>query len=201
MTQEEMSERKAQLRVGLIRARDSLSEGVRQEKSAALCRHILSLEEYRSAKTVMIYKYVRGEVQLGALEEANACAPEAERKRFVYPVCLSEGEMIAICPGSPDTDSIAWKKGAFGIPEPDPARGEIVPPEEIDLVICPCTGVDERGMRLGMGGGFYDRFLPRCHGAKVLAAVFEVQRIPEVPALPWDQPVDGVVTERRAELL
>lgn len=41
-------------------------------------------------------------------------------------------------------------------------KSELVLPEKIDLVICPCTVFDEEGSRMGMGAGYYDRFLPLC---------------------------------------
>ena len=71
-----------------------------------------------------------------------------------------------------------------------------MPPEEIDLVVCPCSGFDEDRNRLGMGGGFYDRYLPKCEKAAKIAVAFEAQKIPEVPMDEWDIPVEAVFTER-----
>ena len=94
-----------------------------------------------------------------------------------------------------DEDEIpdGWRIGAYGILEP--TKGFIARPEEIDLIICPCTGFDENLNRLGMGGGFYDRFLPQCKNAKKIAIAFEAQKIPRVRVNPHDIPMDAVVTE------
>ena len=88
-----------------------------------------------------------------------------------------------------------WRVGSYGILEP--TKGFIARPEEIDLVICPCTGFDENLNRLGMGGGFYDRFLPLCKNAKKIAIAFEAQKIPRVRVNPHDIPMDAIVTEEK----
>ena len=93
--------------------------------------------------------------------------------------------------------SDAWKKGAFGIPEPVLEKGRVVDPAEIDLVVSPCSSFDEGGMRLGMGGGYYDRYLPKCTKADVMLVAYECQGCEKVPAEPWDVPVPCIVTEER----
>ncbi|MBQ2218905.1 MAG: 5-formyltetrahydrofolate cyclo-ligase [Firmicutes bacterium] len=185
------------LRKEKIAAREALSPEERAEKSRAICANILRTPEYAKAKTVFIYKFVKGEVQLKALEEANEALPAAERKTFLYPLCIEDRQMLAIEPGSADMGSDAWKKGAFGIPEPVLEMGRVIPPEEIDLVVSPCSSFDESGMRLGMGGGYYDRYLPKCTKADVMLVAYECQGCEAVPAEPWDVPVPCIVTEAR----
>lgn len=185
------------LRKEKIAAREALSPEERAEKSRAICTNILQTPEYAKAKTVFIYKFVKGEVQLTALEEANEALPAAERKTFLYPLCIEDRQMLAIEPGSADMGSDAWKKGAFGIPEPVLELGRVIPPEDIDLVVSPCSSFDESGMRLGMGGGYYDRYLPKCTKADVMLVAYECQGCEAVPAEPWDVPVPCIVTEAR----
>ena len=185
------------LRKEKIAAREALSPEERAEKSRAICANILQTPEYAKAKTVFIYKFVKGEVQLKALEEANAALPEEERKTLLYPLCIEDRQMLAIEPGSADMESDAWKKGAFGIPEPVLEMGRVIPPEDIDLVVSPCSSFDESGMRLGMGGGYYDRYLPKCTRADVMLVAYECQGCEAVPAEAWDVPVPCIVTEAR----
>ena len=125
------------------------------------------------------------------LPEKGACVLRqgAAGKRFVYPLCVSRTEMKAYAPG-------AWQSGIFGIREPVPELSREIEPERIDLVICPCTAFDAAGRRIGMGAGYYDRFLPLCTRAAVIAAAFERQRVRRIPARPWDCSVDAVFTER-----
>lgn len=176
---------KNKLRREKIAAREALSAGERQAKSEEIARHIAALPEFQAARTVMLYRGIKGEVRLDHL---TCLAPE---KRYAYPLCRDGGEMLALIP----EDETAFKPGPFGIPEPDPSRSEEAEPEEIDLVICPCTSFDDAGRRLGMGGGYYDRFLPRCTRAHVIAAAFACQRTEELPEEPHDVRMELVVTE------
>ena len=179
--------RREMLRAEKKAARRSLSPAERGEKSLHICRLILASEAYRRARVVMLYRAVGAEVSLDALAEEPAAGAG---KILVYPLCLPERKMLAVHPGEGPE---AWRSGAFGIPEPVPGR--VIPPEEIDLVLCPCVAFDARGNRLGMGGGYYDRFLPACKNATVWAVAFEVQRSDSVFPAAWDAPVHGVVTE------
>ena len=175
------------LRRRSIKAREALTAVERYDKSRRIALGIVTSPEFITADTVMLYKWTKGEVQLDILEEFGA------EKRLVYPLCVSRTEMVAVEPGKGED---AWKEGAFGIREPVLEKGRVVPPEEIDLVICPCSGFDEDRNRLGMGGGFYDRYLPKCEKAAKIAVAFEAQKIPEVPMDEWDIPVEAVFTER-----
>jgi 5-formyltetrahydrofolate cyclo-ligase len=66
---------------------------------------------------------------------------------------------------------------------------------QADAVLVPALAVDERtGVRLGRGGGSYDRALARARpGAEVIALLFEDELVPGVPADDWDRPVSTVV--------
>ena len=54
-----------------IAARDALSPEERVHFSKSIVRRILESEEFQSAETILIYRAVRGEVRLEALEEAT----------------------------------------------------------------------------------------------------------------------------------
>ena len=170
------------LRREKIRARESLSPAQRRDFSTVIVQRLALLPEYRAAETVMVYRAVKGEVRLEGLSG----------KRFVWPLCIGEGEMIALLP----ENERAWQKGYCGIPEPVRERSEEISPGEIDLVICPCTVFDSACRRMGMGKGFYDRFLSRCSRARFVAVAFEAQKTEQLTASPWDVPMDAVVTEK-----
>ncbi len=163
--------------------RRALSSERVEKLSRCIVERLEKLPEYKEAATVMIYRAVQGEVRLDKLRG----------KRFVYPLCTARGEMCALMP----EDENSWCNGAFGIPEPIIEKSEEIAPGDIDLVICPCTAFDINCSRLGMGGGYYDRFLPKCTKAKFVAVAYEMQRVRELPRRSWDVPMDAVVTEEK----
>jgi 5-formyltetrahydrofolate cyclo-ligase len=88
--------------------------------------------------------------------------------------------------------------GRMALSEP---TGERLGPDavtEADVVLLPGLAVDGRGMRLGRGGGSYDRVLARLEraGARpaLLVLLYDGEVVAHVPGEPHDRPVDAVVT-------
>ena len=180
--------RKQYLRKHNIAARRAISPEDRTAFDLAVVDKIRETPEYMNAQTIMSYIAVRGEVNLALL---HALA-ERDGKRIVYPNCLDDSQMEALYPNTAES----WRRGMYDIPEPIPEKSTVAEPEEIDLVLCPCTGFDEKCGRMGMGAGYYDRYLPRCVNAHVFAVAFEVQKLVSVEAEPWDVPMEAVITEK-----
>lgn len=82
---------------------------------------------------------------------------------------------------------------SLGIAEPVGRRLGPAAIIDADFVLIPALLVDVRGIRLGRGGGFYDRSLSMA-GGRVLAVVFADEVVPRLPTDPWDLPADGWVT-------
>ena len=184
-----MKNQKAILRRAGIAARDSIDREERGRRSRRIVERILRSPEYKDAEIVMLYKAVRGEVRLDTLE----ADPSAGEKRLIYPRCTGKVDMIALEPADKD----CWSPGSFGIAEPLPEQSVEIPPEQIDLVICPCTVFDEACNRIGMGAGYYDRFLERCVNAHVIAVAYDAQKADRIPACPWDKAMEKIYTENK----
>ena len=177
------------LRKEVLARRASLPPELRAEHSRAICRRMYEHPALSKAERVMLYAAAGTEPDLAEL----AGLLSAYGKRLYYPVCGAEGLMYAAAPDRPD----AWRTGKYGIAEPDPEHSAFISPEKLDAVIVPCVAFDAEHRRLGHGGGYYDRFLPRCTRAVKLAAAFEIQRTAAVPVDSFDVPVDAVATELR----
>ena len=67
---------------------------------------------------------------------------------------------------------------------------------EPDLIFVPLLGLDLKGVRLGQGGGFYDRTLEllKSKGARAYGVAFDEQIVDDLPNEPHDQLLDGVIT-------
>lgn len=68
-------------------------------------------------------------------------------------------------------------------------------PTKLDIVLVPLLAFDIHGNRIGMGGGYYDRFLKKHPNAKKIGLAFELQKIESAPAEPHDVRLDTVITE------
>jgi 5-formyltetrahydrofolate cyclo-ligase len=85
--------------------------------------------------------------------------------------------------------------GRFGLLEPVGPRLGPTAIGTADVVVVPALAVSRAGVRLGRGGGYYDRALRHARdGALVVAVVFDDEVVDEVPAEPHDHRVDVVVT-------
>lgn len=91
-------------------------------------------------------------------------------------------------------------EGPFGILEP--SEPTFVDPKVIDLWIVPGIAFDDRGYRIGQGGGFFDAFF-NAHPTKApkVAVAYAFQMVDRVPAEGHDVSVDLVVTEDQVHVL
>lgn len=88
--------------------------------------------------------------------------------------------------------------GTYGILEPQGSPDSLVKPSSFDIMLIPLVGFDSHGNRLGMGGGFYDRFLknlnPQC---RKIGIAHDFQEIDEIQVRSWDVPLDEIITPTR----
>ena len=84
----------------------------------------------------------------------------------------------------------------FGIDEP-PANSSLCALEDLEVIFLPLVAFDEKGNRLGMGAGFYDKTLAVLKRRSLLVGLaYECQRADSIPHDVWDVRLDYVVTEQ-----
>lgn len=183
---------KNKIRKEKLQERLALSPEEVTGKSGRILKRLLQLDEYRRAGTLMIYLDFRKEVQTGELIKHSM----EHGKKVVVPVTDMKNRRLIPSLLIDYPEDLA--PGAWGILEPDPGCIRPLNPQEIDLVVVPGVAFDEKGNRLGYGGGFYDRFLPQTRpGSFFAATVFEIQILPQLHPEPHDCPVHCLITEER----
>lgn len=170
-------------------ARGRRAELDRDGLSETLTSRLRALPEMEDARHVLLYLATPEELCVEALAEDDP-------RRFWYAPRCAPKRRLAVCRYVPGETPL--RTGPFGIREPDPAAEPEADPALLDLVIVPALLLSERGDRLGAGGGYYDRFLPRLSpGCRCVGALPEDLVLPELPRDPWDQTLDCIVTETR----
>ncbi|ASN05230.1 5-formyltetrahydrofolate cyclo-ligase [Virgibacillus necropolis] len=82
----------------------------------------------------------------------------------------------------------------YNLKEPDPSISKFIEKNQLDLLIVPGLVFDQKGYRIGFGGGYYDRFLKDFSNTTV-SLVSNDQLTQEIPREEFDLPVDYIVTE------
>ena len=182
-----MSAAKVALRDQLLTARGRLSLAAVSAAAEAVRDHLLAAPEVRRAATVAAYVSIGTEPGTGLLLDALAAAG----KRVVLPVLLPDG----------DLDWAAYDGAAslaparLGLLEPVGRRLGVDAVATADVVLVPGLAVDDTGLRLGRGGGSYDRALGRVPvGTFTCVLLHEGETEQRVSAEPRDRRVTAAVT-------
>lgn len=116
-------------------------------------------------------------------------------KRVAVPVVFGTQSKMDFFEFKPQTPLVTNR---FGIREPAPGS-TYVNGRALTIMLLPLVAFDDAGIRIGMGGGYYDRFLgnlPTQLRPRLIGIAHEVQRCRQrLKSSPWDVPLDDVVTE------
>ncbi|HWC69586.1 MAG TPA: 5-formyltetrahydrofolate cyclo-ligase [Actinomycetota bacterium] len=179
---------KREVRRRVLALRDALPAEERERMGIEIVRRFLGLPEVASAGAALAFWSFGSEVPTEPLIEAlHGRGTLVALPRIV----AGELDCRSYRPGDEMTET------TFGALEP--ADGRPVDAAEIDVIAVPGVAFDRDGRRVGYGGGFYDRFLPRTHPETCRIGIgFGVQLLPAGEPLPaghFDQRIDVVVTE------
>ncbi|MCP9886544.1 5-formyltetrahydrofolate cyclo-ligase [Cyanobium sp. ATX 6A2] len=176
---------KAALRLRLRALRGQLLPG---SEAAIRTQVALVLEgPLAGAGRVGLYWPLAGEVDLRPLADQPALA-----SRLALPAVAGNRLLYR-----PWHAAQALHRDACGIPAPPPSAGDLAA-GELALLLVPALAVDRRGLRLGYGGGWYDRLRSRPDWRRVpaLAVLPSGCLLERLHADPWDVPFDGWICER-----
>lgn len=155
-----------------------------QDKSAQITKTLTRLPILKKAQTILAY--------VAKPEEADTTAlihwAQKKGKTIYTPITTPNTTLQWTRLPNPYT----LKNGPFGIPIPTQLDIALPPPDA--PIIIPCIAFAENGHRIGHGAGYYDRYLARHHGPKILIAL-EAQHTPNFHPDPHDIKMDTIVTE------
>ncbi|MFG2975830.1 5-formyltetrahydrofolate cyclo-ligase [Streptomyces sp. NPDC048331] len=185
---------KAELRRELLSARRALSPEQCRAAAAALAVRACELPELADARTVAAYVSVGTEPGTRDLLDALRAAG----KRVLLPLLLPDNDLDWAAYEGPASLAEAAHPGKMRLLEP---TGPALGPDAVtgaDAVLLPGLAVDGRGMRLGRGGGSYDRVLERLERAgahpALVVLLYDEEVVARVPEEPHDHPVRAVAT-------
>ncbi len=120
-------------------------------------------------------------------DEIDPAAIEATIGPHAFPRITGKQMKFHVCEWS------QMARGPLGIPQPPATAPQITP----DLLLVPLLAVTLAGVRLGQGGGYYDRALAALPGVRTIGLAWDVQIADALPVEAWDQPIDFVATPTR----
>jgi 5-formyltetrahydrofolate cyclo-ligase len=179
--------RKTALRDQLVTGRGRRSLLDVSQAARAIADHLLATTDLRRAATVAAYVSVDTEPGTGPLLDRL----RAMGRRVVVPVVLPDLDLDWAVYDGPESLARARR----GLLEPTGPRLGLDAVATADVVLTPGLAVDRRGMRLGQGGGCYDRALGRVPvGTFTCTLLYDGELLDEVPTEAHDRPVTAVVT-------
>ena len=182
---------KSRLRTEIRQRRRALARTARESADQAINQTLLQLVENTGCTSLSAFRQFDGEPDLRpALDVLSRRGLHIVLPVIVGAAAKPRLQFRAWSPATP------LEKNFFGIEEP--AGDEVVLPQDLDLVLLPLVAWDERGNRLGMGAGYYDRALAPvadCKHPLRVGVAYGLQRVDQLPADPWDIRLHQVITE------
>ncbi|MEU6774163.1 5-formyltetrahydrofolate cyclo-ligase [Streptomyces sp. NPDC046759] len=182
------------LRREFLSVRNRLTDDDVDEAGRALAERALDLPELAHARAVAAYVSVGSEPGTTALLDTL----RVRGVRVLLPALLPDNDLDWGEYAGPDSLARVRHGGKMALFEPSGAR---LGPDAVtaaDVVLLPGLAVDARGMRLGRGGGSYDRVLARLERAgvhpRLVVLLYDSEVVAHVPAEAHDRPVHAVVT-------
>lgn len=171
-------------------------------------RRTFPLQSYPHLRKIRSRPHAKIAIYLATRDEAPCegvirWAKQRQLQLFV-PVIPPRGRTLGFVPLPPypaKTHPHLWMRNRYGIWEPRHTPQQCYTANQLDLLVMPLVGYADAGVRLGMGGGYYDyslRHKQRKPHARpfLLGLAYRCQYHPHIPADPWDIRLQACLTEQ-----
>jgi 5,10-methenyltetrahydrofolate synthetase len=174
---------KTVLRRALLERRAGIASDVRRQWDAAIADHLLAWFSADPVNTLGVYWPIRGEPDLHFLYAELA----TRGIQLALPIVEAKDTPLRFVTWTPGD---AMVKDAMSITVPADTSNTVHP----EALLIPCLGFNAENVRLGYGGGFYDRTLAATPRPVTLGIAYSCM-LAQFEAAPHDVPLDRVVTE------
>ncbi len=177
---------KKQLRKELKSLRNQISPIQVASWSQKICSQILATSEYHQADIIFGYLAFGNEPNIDrvlekALQDGKiVCVPQIVSKNEIRALRFSSFSQLGL--------------DRYGI-RSLLSESEVIEPSNIELVLVPGLGFGENGSRIGMGAGYYDRFLAQVKAAVLMGVTYNKLLHSDIPMESHDKRVQYLVTE------
>ena len=178
----EDNSKKIPLRNLLLEKRDNTSFDLLKITSKKMQKKLKKIYAFKNAQKIGVYYPIGSEILTqDIIQELLSDAKEV----FLPKVIGDKMEFRKII------DFSSLEKGSFDIMEP---KDDCKADNKLDVILIPTVGITPKGIRLGYGHGFYDRFLAE-NKTTTISLTLEKQIIKNIPKSDHDIIIDWIVTE------
>jgi len=175
---------KTSLREFLLEKRDGTSFDLMKIASKSILKKLKKIESFRNAQKIGAYYPIGSEILTqDIMQEALSDGKEI----FLPKVVGKNIEFRKI------ENFSNLENGSFDIMEP---HDECPVDNNLDVILVPTVGISQKGVRLGYGHGFYDRFLAE-NKIETISLTLEKQIVKNIPRSDHDIIINWIVTEDR----
>ena len=184
-----IAEEKVELRKYFKRLRSQLTAEQAASGSLLTAHQILACDAYRKANCIMGYLAFGNELSVDlVLQQALADAMRMLNENAPNDQVIKLKSLEAL---QKMADGKATK-----IIIPSEIQGLAgLQPQQLDLVLVPGVAFGRDGSRLGMGAGYYDRFLPQAENALLMGIAYDAFIQPNLPRDEFDVLVQLLASE------
>jgi 5-formyltetrahydrofolate cyclo-ligase len=187
---------KTQLRTAILAARRAVPDAVRATEGRALCNHLPAVV----GPDEIVCAYVPVGAEPGTLAMVDRLHDLCARVLLPVSRTGADGQPLPLLWGEYVPGGLV--SGRFGLLEPGAPVLESQALGLASVVLVPALAVDPRGVRLGRGGGYYDRSLSlRRPDARLVAVVRDEEIVEELPSEEHDVRMTHALTPRQGAVV
>jgi 5-formyltetrahydrofolate cyclo-ligase len=170
------------IRQTIRQKRRQLSLAERNIAQLTIYQQIFHHQAIKTAKNIAIFLSFDGEVETRPIIEFLWQQNKSVYLPIIHPFSSTHLLFLKY------TSQTQLIKNNFGILEPKLNVLNVLPYHQLDIVFTPLVAFDQRGYRMGMGGGFYDRLLANYQNQQILpiGLAFACQKVQHIENKPWD---------------